>query len=219
MKRNERLTKLILVGLTVLAVAGCSREGKLDFSSGLGVGATRTGCPAVAVPDNTGDITVFNPANSTDSRAIDVVANITNVRFTCNSEGAKIYSEATFDVYGLRQNPRGSRTVTVPYFSTVVQGGTAVIAKRVKTVTLQFADGQYRASTSAKAGAYIDAAAARLPDDIIEKITRKRKPGDADAALDPMADPAVKAAMARATFELLIGFQLTSAQLQYNATR
>ena len=33
------------------------------------------------------------------------------------------------------------------------------------------------------------------------------------------ADPAVRAAVQRATFELLVGFQLTEAQLRYNATR
>jgi len=214
-----QLSKIILVGLTILAVAGCARDGTLDVSSGVGVSVTRTGCPAVAVPDHTGDITIFNPANSTDASAIDVVANITNVRSICNSEGARIYTEASFDVYGVRSNPRGSRTVTVPYFSTVVQGGTAVVAKRVKSVTLQFADGQYRASGSAKAGSYIDAAAARLPEDVIERLTRRRKPGDPDAALDPLADPAVRAQVNRATFELLIGFQLTPTQLQYNATR
>ena len=32
-------------------------------------------------------------------------------------------------------------------------------------------------------------------------------------------DPSIKAAVARATFELLIGFQLTEQQLAYNATR
>ena len=58
-----------------------------------------------------------------------------------------------------------------------------------------------------------------LPEDIREQITRKREPGDPDAALDPLADPAVRAAVQRATFELLVGFQLTEAQLRYNATR
>ena len=219
MRLNGRLSKAVLAGLTILAVAGCSRDGKLDLSSGVGVAVTRTGCPAVAVPDYTGDVTVFDPVNSTAASAIDVVANITNVRSTCNSEGARIYTESTFDIYAVRSNPRGARSVTLPYFSTVVQGGTAVVAKRVKNVTLQFADGQYRAAGTGKAGSYIDASAARLPEDVIEKITRKRKPGDADAALDPLADPATKAAVARSTFELLIGFQLTQAQLQYNATR
>jgi hypothetical protein len=34
-----------------------------------------------------------------------------------------------------------------------------------------------------------------------------------------MADPQVRTALQRATFELLVGFQLTESQLAYNATR
>ncbi len=219
MMANDRLKKIGLAAVTILAVSGCAKEGALDVSSGVGVSVTRSGCPPVAVPDYTGDITIFDPVNSTDASAIDVVANITNVRSTCNSEGARIYTEATFDVRAVRSNPAGARTVTIPYFSTVVQGGTAVVAKRINNVTLQFADGAYRASASGKAGSYVDASAARLPEDVIERLTRRRKPGDPDAALDPLADPSVKAAVARSSFELLIGFQLTEAQLQYNATR
>ena len=60
---------------------------------------------------------------------------------------------------------------------------------------------------------------ASLPADIREQITRRRKAGDPDAALDPLADPAVRAAVQRATFELLVGFQLSEPQLRYNATR
>ncbi|WP_339826375.1 hypothetical protein [uncultured Parasphingorhabdus sp.] len=219
MMANGRLKNIVLAAVTVLAVSGCAKDGAIDVSSGVGVSVTRSGCPPVAVPDYTGDITIFDPVNSTNASAIDVVANITNVRSTCNSEGARIYTEATFDVRAVRSNAAGARTVTVPYFSTVVQGGTAVVAKRVNNVTLQFADGAYRASASGKAGSYIDASAARLPEDVIERLTKRRKPGDPDAALDPLADPAVKAAVARSSFELLIGFQLTQAQLQYNATR
>ena len=219
MMANGRLKNIVLAAVTVLAVSGCAKDGALDVSSGVGVSVTRSGCPPVAVPDYTGDITIFDPVNSTDASAIDVVANITNVRSTCNSEGARIYTEATFDVRAVRSNPAGARTVTIPYFSTVVQGGTAVVAKRINNVTLQFADGAYRASASGKAGSYVDASAARLPEDVIERLTRRRKPGDPDAALDPLADPSVKAAVARSSFELLIGFQLTEAQLQYNATR
>ena len=216
---NNRLKKMVLAGAAALVVTGCVRDGEIDVSSGVGISVTRSGCPAVAVPDHTGDVTIFDPVGSTDANAIDVVANITNLRSTCNSEGERIYTESSFDVIATRTRPSGQRTVTVPYFSTVVQGGTAVVAKRVKNVTLQFADGQYRATASGKAGSYIDAAAARLPEEVIERLTRRRKPGDPDAALDPLAEPAVRAAVARTTFELLVGFQLTQAQLQYNATR
>lgn len=219
MMANGRLEKMVLAAVTVLAVSGCAKDGAIDISSGVGVSVTRSGCPAVGIPSQTGDITIFNPVSSTDASAIDVVANITNVRSTCNSEGARIYTESTFDVYASRTNPSGARTVTLPYFSTVVQGGTAVVAKRINNVTLQFADGAYRASATGKAGSYVDASAARLPEEVIDRLTRKRKPGDPDAALDPLADPTIKAAVARSSFEMLIGFQLTPAQLQYNATR
>jgi len=50
-------------------------------------------------------------------------------------------------------------------------------------------------------------------------LTRPRKVGDPDAAIDPLADPAVRDAVAKATFQHLVGFQLTADQLRYNATR
>ena len=94
-----------------------------------------------------------------------------------------------------------------------------MISKRLGTVTLQFADGEARAQASGTAGAYVDRAAATLPDDIRERITRRRRAGDQEAAVDPLTEPDVRAALARASFELLIGFQLTEDQLAYNARR
>ena len=211
--------KVLTFGIIATTVAGCSNEGELDLGAGVGVNVTRSGCPAVAIPDGTGDITLFNPTSSQDANAIDVVANITNIRPTCNEGGEKIYSQASFDVQARRNDARGARTVTLPYFTTVLQGGSAVVAKRVGQVTVQFADGQQRASATGQASSYIDGASARLPADIVAKITKKRKPGDPDAALDPMADPEVRAAVVRSSFEMLIGFQLTEDQLRYNVTR
>jgi hypothetical protein len=211
--------KVLIVGTTMATLAGCAKDGELDLTSGVGISVTRSGCPVVAVPDGTGDVTLFNPAGSQDAAAIDVVASITNIRPSCNEGGEKIFSQASFDVQARRNDARGSRTVTLPYFTTVVQGGSAVVAKRVGQVTVQFADGQQRATGSAQAASYIDKVSASLPADIVEKITKKRKPGDPDAALDPMADPEVRAAVVRSSFEMLIGFQLTEDQLRYNVTR
>jgi len=211
--------KALTVGIIAAALAGCSREGELDVGAGVGVNVTRSGCPMVAVPDGTGDITIFNPASSQDADAIDIVATVTKVRTTCNESGEKIYAQATFDVQARRSDASGSRTVTLPYFNTVVQGGSAVISKRVGQVIIQFADGQQRASAQAQAASYIDKASASLPAEIIQKITKKRKPGDPDAALDPMADPEVRAAVVRSSYEMLLGFQLTEDQLRYNVTR
>ncbi|WP_370516006.1 hypothetical protein [Novosphingobium sp. Gsoil 351] len=150
---------------------------------------------------------------------IDLTASLTNVRSTCNDTGEKVYTVADFDVLARRTDVRGARTVQLPYFVTVVRGGTAVIAKRVGTVTIAFADGQERAQGHAQAASYIDRAEATLPEDIRKRITAKRKAGDENAALDPLAEPDVRAALARASFELLVGFQLSEAQIAYNATR
>lgn len=184
-----------------------------------GIAVTRSACPAVAVPAYTGDVTIFDPAESRAASAIDVVAAITNVRSTCGEQGQDIVANASFDVVATRTNVAGSRRMDIPYFATVVQGGRVVVSKRVSTVTVEFADGQARAQARGTAAGFINRAAATLAPEVQERLTRKRRAGDADAALDPLADPDMRAAVQKASFELLIGFQMTDAQLQYNATR
>jgi len=210
---NARLALPLLLSLVV---AGCSREGELTTE---GVRVIRTTCPAVAVPISTGDVTFFDPPASRDANAIDVVATMTNVRGTCTDVGENVAVNASFEVLASRRNASGARDVTLPYFATVVQGGTSIVAKSVGHVTVHFADGQDRASASGTATGQVLRSAATIPADIEKQITRRRKAGDANAALDPMADPKVKAAVTRATFEMLVGFQLTPDQLAYNATR
>lgn len=202
--------------LMSLALLGCSREGELTTA---GIITTRTACPAVAIPSATGDITLFNPENSRDARAIDVVAHITNLRSTCDETGEYIVSNATFEVHAQRRDAGGAREVVLPYFATVVQGGNNVVSKRLGRAVLRFEDGQLRASTTGTANSQVLRSAATLPEEVRRQITRERKPGEVDAALDPLADPNVRAAVTRATFEFLIGFQLTQEQLAYNATR
>jgi hypothetical protein len=214
-----KLNRPLIALIALAALGGCAKKDH-DLDESGGVSIKRSSCPAVAVAVNTGDVTLFNPTNSRDSRAIDVVANITNVQVNCN-EGVTgdIVSSAHFEVQARRTDATGARDVVLPYFSTVVQGGNIVISKRISTVGIHFNDGQLRASTAAVAGASIDRAAATIPLDIITRVNRKRKSGQDDASIDPLADPVVRDQINRANFELLIGFQLTNDQLQYNATR
>jgi hypothetical protein len=208
--------KAAVAALVPLALAGCSTEGQISES---GVIVNRSACPAVAIPAATGDVTLFNPENSRDASAIDVVANMTNVRSSCGETGENIATTVTFEVQGQRRDTRGARDVVLPYFATVVQGGSNVVSKSVGRVGLHFDDGQARASTRGTATGQIVRAAATLPEAIRRQITRERKPSDPDAAIDPMANPEVRAAVQRTSFELLVGFQLTEDQLRYNATR
>jgi hypothetical protein len=210
---------LFAATVAAAALAGCAKEGDIVVEQGVGITALRSVCPAVGVPDFTGNVTLFNPAGARTSDAIDVTAALTNVRSQCNDAGAEVFSTATFDVLAQRRDTRGARTVTLPYYSTVVRGGSAVVAKRVGSVTLNFADGQDRAVASGTAGAVISREAATLPEDIRRRITQRRRAGEAEAAVDPLTQPDVRAALARASFELLIGFQLSDDQLAYNATR
>ena len=201
------------------ALAGCRGTGDIVVDQGVGITALRTACPAVGVPDYTGDVTLFRTPGSTTADNIDVVAQLTNVRSQCNEQGDKVYTTVTFDVQARRNDAGAARQVTLPYFVTVLRGGTAVVTKRVASVTLDFPAGQVRAQASGKGSSVVDKAEASLPQDVRDKLTRKRKAGDADAAIDPLAQPDVKAAVARATFEVLVGFQLDQNQLTYNATR
>lgn len=209
----------IVAAIALSGLAGCKRTGELDVTQGVGISAVRSACPVAGVPAGTGDITLFDPPASRDAKAIDIVATLTNLRASCVEGGDTLSSALTFDVQARRNNTQGARTVTLPYFVSVVRGGTQVVSKRVGQVTLNFADGSARAQVQGQGTAIVDRAAATLPKETRDQINRRRKPGDQDAAVDPLSDPAVRQAVLAATFEALVGFQLTDEQLKYNVTR
>ena len=206
----------LLVLAAATALSGCTRVGSIEET---GVYVARSTCPQVGVPAGTGDITLFNPPGRTEAAAIDVVATITNLRAQCSEDAANVVSTATFDVVATRRDASQARQVTLPYYNVIAQGGSEVVAKKIGYVGLNFAAGSVRASTSAQATGRVARGAVVLPEDIRRELTRRRKAGDPDAAIDPLSDPRIRDAVARATFEQLIGFQLTQDQLRYNATR
>lgn len=220
MLARKRLFPTAALALAVAAtLAGCRSSGEIVVDEGVGITAIRSRCPAVGIPDYTGDITLFRSPGAKTADNIDVVAAMTNVRTHCDDTGAQVVATVSFDVVARRSETSEARQVTVPYFVTVLRGGSAVTSKRVGSVTLNFGAGQERAQARGEGVGVIDRAAATLPAEIRERVTRRREAGDADAAVDPLADPEVQAALQRATFELLVGFQLDEQQLTYNATR
>ena len=210
------LTRPVFSAFCVLALSACATD---DVVEDGGVVITRSACPAVAIPASTGDVTLFDPPASRDARAIDVVAYLTDVRSQCNEAGANIVTNASFTVNARRRDAGAARDVVLPVFTTMVQGGTGIVAKRTTRVMLRFAAGQTRATTTGGSTTQVSRTATTLPADVRTKLTRRRKTGDVDAAVDPMTDPVVRAAVSRASFEMLVGFQLTPEQLAYNATR
>jgi hypothetical protein len=207
--------RLTAIALVLLATA-CSKEGEIADG---GIYVTRSVCPQVGIPAATGDVTLFNPANRTDAAALDVSAAMTNVRSICDDTGANVVSTVSFDVVATRRDAGEARTVVLPYFTVAMQGGTQVVAKRVGNVGLNFPAGSIRAQTSGQATIQVSRSVATLPEETRRELTRKRKASDPNAAIDPLSDPKIRDAVSRATFEHLIGFQLTQDQLRYNATR
>ena len=204
--------------MSLVLIAGCRRPGDV-IEERYGVYKIRSACPVVGIPAGTGDITLFNPAGSTDSRAIDVTAAITDLRSTCQESGEDVISTATFTVTALRREPGPARQVSLVFFDAAVRGGTAVAAKQLGQVIVNFPAGDIHGWTTAQATVRINRAAATLPENVRQILTSPRKAGDADAAIDPLADPEVRTAVANATFEHLVGFQLSADQLRYNVTR
>lgn len=204
--------QLAIIALGALVLAGCaSADNPLRI--------VRSACPAVGVLQNAGDVTLFAEGRRGFADGIDVVATITNVRAACSDVGEDIVSQLSYDVIARRSDAGPARTLTLPVFAAVMQGGDRLVAKQVGQVSLTFAEGQTRARTSATAQGRVVRTAATLPPEVEQKITRKRRAGDFDAAIDPMADPQVRRAVRAASFEVLLGFQLDEIDLAYNVTR
>jgi hypothetical protein len=212
--------KLRLAALVaVILLSACRHTGDITSDNGGGVYAVRSDCPIPGIPAGTGDITLFNPPGSTDSTAIDVTAAISDLRATCQDAGEDVISTATFTVVALRRDPGPAREVVLPYFDVALRGGSQVAAKQVGRIVLNFAPGSLHAWARVQASVHVNRAAAALPANVRQILTRERKPGETEAAIDPMSDPAVLKAVANATFEHLVGFELTQDQIKYNATR
>ena len=208
---SRRPGLLAAAALAGLALAGCQRDPLL---------VNRAVCPAVAVPYYAGDATLFAAGDTArDAGAVDLVATMTEVRGVCADVGPTLETDVSFKVVVRRTATAGARRVVLPFFASVVQGGNLLVSKQLGQVTLDFADGQARAQGAGAAKARVSRAATRLPDDIQSRISRKRKPGDLDAATDPLAEPEIRAAVRSASFEVLVGFQLDDAALAYNVTK
>ena len=210
-----KLRLAALLALTLLSA--CRHRGDIVESGG--VYAVRSACPIPGIPAGTGDITLFNPPSSTDSRAIDVTASISDLRATCNDAGNDVVSTATFTITALRRDAGPARQVVVPYFNVALQGDGRVAAKSLGQAVLNFPAGNLHAWAKVEGTVRVNRAVATLPENVRRIITRERKPGEAEAAVDPLSDPAVRSAVQKATFEHLVGFQLTQEQIKYNATR
>src|SRR5438874_4917463 len=162
-------------------LGACRHAGDITADNGGGIYSVRSVCPIVGIPAGTGDVTLFNPQGSTDSRAIDVTATITQLRANCQDTGTDVASTVTFTVTALRSSAGPARQVILPYFDVALRGGSTVAAKQVGAVALNFAAGSQHAYTRAQATIRVNRGAATLPANVRAILTRPRKSGEAEA--------------------------------------
>ena len=205
----RRSAVLALVALPVLLLAGCERNPLV---------VKRSSCPAVAVAAYAGDVTLFRPG-APDVANLDAVATLTNLREECAETADQFVTRISYDVIVRRNGAAEARQIVLPVFSAVVQAGNVINAKQISNVVVNFTAGQERAVVQGTATASVSRSAAAVSQDILDKINRKRRAGDFDAATDPMADPAVRAALRAASFEVVLGFQLDDRSLAYNIAK
>ena len=205
--------------VAIVLLASCRHAGDITAENGGGVYAVRSDCPIAGIPTGTGDVTIFDPADSREASAIDVTAAISQLRANCQDTTNEVISTVNFTVTGLRRDAGPARRVVLPYFEVALRGGTNIEAKQVGAVALDFPAGSLHAITHAQATIRVNRASATLSPQVKAILTRPRKAGQTDAAVDPMSEPAVARAVADSTFEHLIGFQMNQDQLKYNATR
>ncbi|MDP9164257.1 MAG: hypothetical protein M3N06_09215, partial [Pseudomonadota bacterium] len=155
-----RTAALFVLLASSALTASCSRKGQIADG---GVYVTRSACPQVGIVAGAGDVTTFDPVDSTDARAIDVVATMTNVRASCTDDGTTVTSVASFDVVATRRDRAAARQVVLPTFNVAMQGGATVIAKQVSAVAIDFAAGSQRGQGRGQATVRVSKAAATLP--------------------------------------------------------
>lgn len=209
-KESRLLLKAYLVAgilVSALALSACNRNPLL---------VKRSSCPAVAIPNYAGSMTKFDPPQSRNADAIDFTAQLADVRGICTEAAEYLATEVAFTVTAQRRRAGPPRDVYVPVFIGLAQGGNVLVSKQLTGVTLAFPEGGLRAEARGGARAEVQRSAVTLPADVQERITRERRPDEAEALVDPLSDPLVRAAVRAATFEVLVGFQLDDASLAYN---
>ncbi len=64
--------RLISALAVAAALAGCRSSGDIVVDQGVGIQAFRSACPAVGIPDYTGDITLFRTPGDQSAANVDV---------------------------------------------------------------------------------------------------------------------------------------------------
>jgi hypothetical protein len=192
----EQMTKTIkIISLIVLPLllAACGSTNPLEVR--------RTSCPALSVPMHTGSLTRFDQAGRFDTQDVRLVASIAQLSDNCVENDNGVNTAVSFTINASRSAKGSAESVQLPYFITVVKDGETLIAKQVYGASLDFADG-------ALTGNVRQVVTVKTPEVPLPPKPQKNNEIDEFA---PPPKPAV--------YEILVGFQLTDADVIYNISK
>jgi hypothetical protein len=160
--------------LLALLLAGCARDGQIADG---GVYVTRSGCPQVAIPAATGDITLFDPRPASRDAARSTWWRPSPTSASPAPRTAQKCGQHR-DLRRGRDPPRRGRRAAggAAFFAVAVQGGTNIVAKKVGAVALNFPAGSLRAQTNSQATVRVSRSAVALPAEVQRELTRERRP-------------------------------------------
>jgi hypothetical protein len=178
----------------LLALAGCASNPLI---------VRRTSCPAVAVVKNASTMTRFSTQGRYDAQDVQLTAMISNIQPSCVERRDGAVTAVRFEILAARRAAAGVQEVQLPYFIMLVKDGQTILAKQIYGTSVRFEENGSNAAVLQTVS--VISPLVPLP----ERPKRSK-----EEEYDEFAPPPKPA-----TYEVLIGFQLTDAEAAYNVGR
>jgi hypothetical protein len=191
---------IVLAALASIVLAGCGTKTERYQT------AIRD-CPTVSVLGNTGTVTQFGPGNGDYTFRSD----ISGLRIKCDRERSNVGIKISFLEVASRNEGVTQSSTEFPFFVAVLYRG-KMIEKKLYTSKFDFAPGQQRKGIveSFDTTLYFNSAGPSAREQERERRRRRKSNSEAEG---PRVDQQL------ADYEILIGFQLTKPELEYNVFR
>jgi hypothetical protein len=195
-KRVLAGSAIALAALASLALSGCGTKTE-KYQTAI------RDCPTVSVLGHTGTVTKFGA----DPSQFTFRSDISGLRVKCDRERKKVDIDMSFLEVASRNEGVTQNTVEFPFFMAVMYRG-KMIDKKIFKSKFDFADGEKRKGIveSFKTTLYFNKEGLSAKDQKRERRRRRQDPSFSGPQIDTQL----------ADYEVLIGFQLTKPELEYN---
>jgi hypothetical protein len=197
--RVSARSALALAALASLALAGCGTKTQ-KYETAI------RDCPTISILGNTGTVTRFG-ASDPSKDPYTFRSDISGLRIKCDRERTHVDIKMSFLEVASRNDGVTQSSADFPFFMAVLYRG-QVIDKKVFTSTFDFGPDGKRKAVVESFNTTLHFAQATPSAREQQKLRKKRR---RNPAMDgPRIDPQL------ADYEILIGFQLSKSELEYN---